>query len=149
MTRPRILLADGDTLVREGLKKLLELEFDVVGMVENGRDALRAARELRPDAVLLELLLPLLNGIEVARRLKKSRPAVQLIVLTSFTDQEHAEEAFRAGVSAYLLKRSAVTELVFAIREALAGRYYVTPEIATDMLHSWLERFKNPQEPPG
>ena len=140
MTRPRVLLADDHTMVLEGFRRILESEFDLVGAVEDGKALMTAAEKLRPDIIVLDISMPLLNGIEAARHLKKSMPATKLVILTMHADQTYATEAFRAGASAYLLKRSAASELVFALHEVLKGRVYVTPLIAKDMLSSFLDR---------
>ncbi len=138
MKRPRLLLADDDTMVLEGLRKILEAEFDIVGMVGDGRALLAAAEKLQPDAILLDISMPFLNGLEAARHLQKSQPHIKLIFLTMHMDQTYAEEAIRAGASAYLLKFSAPWELFFAIRQTLAGAKYVTSHIASDLMQSWL-----------
>ena len=140
MKRPRVLLADDHTLVVEGLKKLLEPDFELAGTVQDGFALLEAAQKLKPDAILLDISMPLLNGIEACRRLKRSLPKAKIIMLTMHADRTYLAEAFRAGASGYLLKRSAVTELVFAIHEVLRGRFYVTPLVAKDMVHSFLDQ---------
>jgi len=140
MARPRVLLADDHTLVLEGFRRLLESDFDLVGAVEDGKALLKAAEKLSPDVIVLDISMPLLNGIEATRQLKKSMPSTRVVILTMHADQTYAVEAFRAGASAYLLKRSAASELVFALKEVLKGRVYVTPLIAKDMVTSFLER---------
>lgn len=127
MKRPRILLADDHTLVVEGFRRLLEAEFDVVGVVEDGRTLLTAAARLRPDVILLDISMPLLNGIDAARRLRKTQPEAKIIFVTMHADPAYVAEALREGAAGYVLKRSAATELVTAIRQALRGRSYVTP----------------------
>jgi DNA-binding NarL/FixJ family response regulator len=134
MKSPRLVLADDHTLVAEGIRRLLEPEFEIVGTVQDGQSLVIAAQQLKPDAVMLDISLPVLNGIEAARRLQKSCPEIKIIVLTVHADRTYATEAFRAGVSGYLLKRSTVAELCFAIREVLKGHFYVSPLIAKDML---------------
>ena len=146
MSRARVLLADDHTLVLEGFRKLLEQEFELVGAVEDGKALLTAAEKLKPDIIVLDISMPLLNGIEAARHLKKSLPEAKLVVLTMHADQTYAVEAFRAGASAYLLKRSAASELVFALNEVLKGRVYVTPLIAKDMLSSFLDKGSKPRK---
>ena len=106
MTRTRILLADDHTMICAGFQKLLEPYYEVVGSVADGHALLRAAGELKPDVVLLDIAMPLLNGLDAARALKKTMPKVKLIFLTMNADSEIANEAFRAGASAYLLKNS-------------------------------------------
>lgn len=127
MNRPRILLADDHTLVLEGIKKLLETHFDLAGAAENGRELVAAAARLRPDVILLDISMPLLNGLEAARQIRKAWPLARLIFLTMHADPTYVSEALRAGASGYVLKRSAASELVRAIQEVLKGRSYVTP----------------------
>jgi len=123
----RVLLADDHTLILEGVKKLLEAEFDVVGAVEDGRALIEAAQELNPDVILLDISMPLLNGVEAARRLRKTLPGAKLIFLTMHADAAYVFEAFRVGASGYVLKRSASSELIAAIHQVVKGRTYVTP----------------------
>jgi DNA-binding NarL/FixJ family response regulator len=134
MKKPRLLLADDHTLVLEGLKKILETDFDLAGTVENGRDVLRVAGELKPDVVLLDISMPLLNGIDTAKQLLKMSPGIKVIFVTMHADSDYVAEAFRAGASGYLLKRSAGSELVNAIHEVMKGRYYVTPLVTREAL---------------
>ena len=134
MRRPRVLLADDHTLLLDAFAKLLEPECDVVGTVADGRALLAAAEELKPDVVVLDIAMPLLNGLDAGRQLKKALPDVKLIFLTMNQDPAIAAEAFRAGASGYLLKTSAGSELVKAIEEATSGRSYVTPLIAQDLV---------------
>jgi DNA-binding NarL/FixJ family response regulator len=140
MTRIRVLLADDHTLVLEGLKRLLAADFELVGMVENGRELLAVASKLKPDVVLLDISMPLLNGVEAARQLKKIRPDVKIIFLTMHAEKTYVHEAFNAGASGYLLKRSAASELVLAIQEVAKGRLYLTPLIAADVLRPFQDR---------
>ena len=125
--RPRVLLADDHTLVLEGLRRLLEDKCDLVGTVEDGRALVEAAERLRPDVILLDISMPLLNGLEAARIVRTRVPEAKIIFLTMHADPTYAREAFRAGGSGYLLKRSAASELVKAISVVLRGRTYVTP----------------------
>jgi DNA-binding NarL/FixJ family response regulator len=138
MKRARLLLADDHTLVLEGFRRLLEPEFELAGAVEDGRALVAAAQKLKPDVVLLDISMPLLNGIDAARQLKRIMPELKLIFLTMHADPAYVTEAFRVGASGYLLKRSAASELVNAIREVLRGRCYVTPLVTKDMLGSVL-----------
>jgi len=130
MERPRVLLADDHTLVLEAFKRLLEPEFDIVGTVSDGRALLSAAPASKPDVIVLDLGMPEVNGIEAGLELKKLLPRTNLIVLTMSEDPEVAREAIRHWASGYLLKRSAASELVKAIREVLRGKSYITPKIA-------------------
>jgi DNA-binding NarL/FixJ family response regulator len=139
MKRPCVLLADDHTLVVEGLRKILEPECDVVGAVEDGRSLLEAAVQLKPDIILLDISMPLLNGVEAARRLRDTVPGVKVIFVTMHADATYVAEAFRAGASGYVLKRCASLELLHAIRQVLQGRAYVTPLIRKDLaeLPAW------------
>ena len=125
MKRPRLLLADDHTLVLEGLRKLLEPQFDLIETVEDGRALLRKAPELKPDVILLDISMPLLNGIDAARQLRKSLPQTKIIFLTMHADRAYVTEAFRAGASGYLLKRSAASELVKAVQEVLLSLIHI------------------------
>src|SRR5438309_5094012 len=127
MRRPRVLLADDHRLVREAFAGLIESDCDVVGAVADGRALLEAAPQLRPDIVLLDIAMPLLNGLDAARQLSRLMPEVRLIFLTVSEDPDLAAEAFRAGGSGYLLKNSAASELLKSIREVSQGRAYITP----------------------
>jgi len=118
----------------EGLKRILEPKYELVGMAENGRELVGKVRELHPDVVLLDISMPLLNGIDAARQIKKLVPDTKIVFLSMHTDGAYVKEAFRAGGSGYLLKRSAAEELVFAIEEVLRGQFYVTPGVARDMV---------------
>lgn len=134
MSKARVLLADDHTLVLEGISKLLEPHFDLVGTVEDGRALLEAAKTLKPDVVLADISMPLLNGIDAARQLRKTLPDTKIVFLSMHSDPTYVTEAFRAGAAGYLLKRSAASELVFAIEEVLKGRFYVTPAVAKGVL---------------
>ncbi len=138
--RCRVLLADDHTLLLEAFEKLLERDHTVVGAVSDGRALLAAAAELKPDVIVLDIAMPLLNGLDAARQLKKTMPKVKLIFLTMNEDPNVASEAFRAGASGFLLKTSAFSELSKAIKEALLGRSYVTPAITQGMVESFIRR---------
>jgi DNA-binding NarL/FixJ family response regulator len=137
-------MADDHTLVLEGLKRILEADFDLVGMAENGRDLVRLAEELKPDVVLVDISMPLLNGIDAARQLLKHTSQAKVIFVTMHADADYVAEAFRSGASGYLLKRSAASELVTAIQEVMKGRYYVTPLVTREALRPL---FGEPPEP--
>jgi DNA-binding NarL/FixJ family response regulator len=136
MTRPRVLLADDHRLLREAFAQLLQSHCDVVGVVGDGRSLLDAAADLRPDVIVVDIAMPLLNGLDAARQLLRQMPAVKVIFLTVSEDPDVAAEAFRAGASGYLLKNSAASELVQAIREVSEGRSYVTPLAARGLAAS-------------
>jgi DNA-binding NarL/FixJ family response regulator len=136
MSKPRVLLADDHALVLEGFKKLLEEHCQVVGSVEDGRSLLDAAKRVRPDMVVMDISMPKLNGLDAARRLRKIVPQARLIFVTVHADQDYVNQAFKAGASAYLLKRSAGSELLQAIDAVMKGNYYVTSLIAKDLVQS-------------
>jgi DNA-binding NarL/FixJ family response regulator len=138
--RRRVLLADDHTLLLEAFEKLLEHDYTVVGTVSDGRALLNAAAKLKPDVIVLDIAMPLLNGLDAARQLKKTMPAIKLIFLTMNEDPNVAREAFRAGASGYLLKTSAASELSKAINAALCGRTYVTPHITQGMEESLIRQ---------
>lgn len=131
-TRSRILIADDHNLVAELCKKLLEAEFDVVGTVSNGSALVHTALDLRPDVIVVDIGMPVLNGLDAAQQIKRNMPAVKIVFLTMATGTDVAAEAFRRGASAYLLKTCATDELVVAVRSVLRGRSYVSPSIAKD-----------------
>jgi len=139
VSRPRVLLADDHTMLLEAFQKMLAAECDVVGTVSNGRAVVSEALKLRPDVVVLDITMPLLNGVDAARQLKRELPDARIIFLTMNEDAELAAEAFRAGGSGYLLKRSAGTELLAAIREVASGRFYMTPLVTEGVLGSMLQ----------
>lgn len=136
MAKPRVILADDHTLILEAFEKLLAPECDVVAKVTDGRALIEAVKEHRPDIVVLDLGMPLLNGLDAARQIKQNDRSVRLVFVTMNEDPDIAAEAFRAGGSAYLLKRSAGSELLTAIREAMRHRSYVTPLVTEGMLGS-------------
>jgi DNA-binding NarL/FixJ family response regulator len=140
MTRPRILMADDHLMLLEAFKALLEPDFDVVGTVTDGRALLEEFSRLHPDVVLLDIAMPLLNGLDAGRQLKAQRRSVKLIYLTMNPNPDLASEALRLGASGYVLKSSAAQELKQAIQEALRGRSYITPLITRDVVGSLIEQ---------
>ena len=134
MKKPRILLADDHRMVAEGLRGLLEQDYDLVGIVEDGRALLEAADRLMPEVVVADVSMPLLNGIEAVRQLKKKNPDVAVVFLTMHMDVAYAARAFEAGAAGYVLKHSAPSELLTAIGCALKGRTYITPLLAGELL---------------
>ena len=140
MSRPRVLLADDHKIVTEGLKGLLEPEFELVGTVEDGRALLAAAEKLRPDVIVADISMPLLNGIDSVRQIKKVHDEIKVVFLTMHPDVTYAVSAFEAGASGYVLKHSAPTELVAAIRSALRGKTFVTPLLAGEFMQRSKER---------
>lgn len=134
MKRPKVLLADDHRIVAEGLRGLLEPDFELVGIVEDGRAMLEAVERLRPDVVVADVSMPLLNGIEAVRQLKKKNKRLAVVFLTMHMDVTYAASAFEAGASGYVLKHSAPSELITAINSALKGRTYITPLLAGELL---------------
>jgi DNA-binding NarL/FixJ family response regulator len=130
MRPPRVLLADDHEILADGLKSVLEPQYEVVGIALDGRALLEAAAKLQPDIIVLDIAMPVLNGLDAARQLKQRMPKVKLIFLTVNKDPYIVQEAFRAGASAFLLKQSAALELTEAIRQVLKGGTYVTPRIS-------------------
>jgi DNA-binding NarL/FixJ family response regulator len=129
MKRHRILLADDHLLIAQALQQLLQVDFDVVGVVSDGRELLKAARELSPDVVVVDIGMPLLNGLDAGEQLKATNPGIRIIYLTQHREPRFAVEAFRRGASGYLLKGSAFSELTVAISEALRGRRFISPSM--------------------
>jgi len=144
--RPRILLADDHRIVAEGLRGLLEPEFELVGIVEDGRALLAAAEKLRPDVIVADISMPLLNGIDSVRQIKKTHEDIKVVFLTMHPDVTYAASAFEAGASGYVLKHSAPAELITAIRSALSGKTYVTPLLAGELMQFYKEKPDNRDE---
>jgi CRISPR-associated protein Cas8b1/Cst1 subtype I-B len=134
MQRARILLADDHVIIIEGLRRILEDQFELVGAVTDGRALIEEAKTKKPDIILLDISMPLLNGLDAARILQKDSTRAKLIFLTMHTDSYFVKEAFRAGASGYLLKQSAGDELVVAIKHVLEGRVYISPLITEDLI---------------
>jgi DNA-binding NarL/FixJ family response regulator len=149
MKSPRILIADDHTLVCEAFRKMVEPPYQVVGTVKDGRALLNSAPTLDPDVVLMDVGMPLLNGLDSGRQLKQMMPRVELIYLTMNPDDDVAAEAFRVGASGYLLKTSDGSELLKAIHEVLRGEKYVTPTIARGPERTFRRTFsRDPQALP-
>jgi DNA-binding NarL/FixJ family response regulator len=136
MSAPRVLLADDHVLLLGAFEKLLAGDCQVVGQVSDGRSLVEAAERLKPDVIVLDISMPLLNGLEAGRQIKQRQRGVKLVFLTMNEDSDLAAEAFRSGASAYLLKRSAASELPTAIREVMQGRTYITPLVAEGLVDS-------------
>ena len=144
MSRPRILLADDHALLLGAFEKLLSGEFDVVGQAADGRALVTMAERLKPDVIVLDISMPLLNGLEAGRQIKHKLRDVKLVFLTMNEDPDLASEAFRLGASGYLLKSSAASELTTAIREVTQGRSYVTPLITNALIGTLLHPEAHP-----
>jgi len=130
--RARLLIADDHTLLAEACKHLLEPEFDVVGIVDNGRALLQLASELKPEIVILDIAMAQLNGLDAGKQIKHLLPATKLVFLTMNMSPEVAAEAFRRGASAYVVKTSAASDLIRAIRRALRSESYLSPDITKE-----------------
>jgi len=136
MKLPRVLLADDHLLVAEGLKSLLSADFDLVGIVEDGRALVEAAQKLRPDVIVTDITMPHLNGIDAVAQLKKQDKNVRIVILTMHSEAAYARRAIEAGASGYVLKHSAPTELTAAIRATLDGNTYISPALAKEVLRA-------------
>jgi len=133
--RPRVLIADDHNLIAELCKQLLETEFEVVGVVVDGRALVRAARELKPDVIIVDVAMPILNGLDAGRQVKEALPSVKLVYLTMNPDPEVAAEAFARGASGYLVKTCASAEMVLAVRAALRGKTYLSRTLSQDEIN--------------
>jgi DNA-binding NarL/FixJ family response regulator len=136
----RVLLADDHPIFLQGLKVLLEPdEFDVVGMASDGRQAVKMAEKLNPDVVILDLAMPLLNGLDAAREIGKVSPKIKKILLTNYTDEQYVLDALRAGVNGYLVKTKASADLIQAIHEVSRGALYLSSGVSRELLQAYLE----------
>ena len=144
--RPTVMIADDHTLVADACKKLLEPEFDVVATVGDGRALVKIASTLRPQVVIVDIAMPLLNGLDAGYQVKQLLDSVKLGFLTMNTDPGLAAEAFRRGASGYLLKTSSTSELIVAIREVLKGKSYLSPAIAKETVDFLLHQDKESLE---
>jgi DNA-binding NarL/FixJ family response regulator len=129
MVRIRVLLADDHEAIIERVARLLETECDVVGLVSDGQQALEAVRELKPDVLVLDISMPKMNGIETALRLKKAGTETRIVFLTVHDDQDFAKEALEAGALGYVIKPRIASDLVAAVKEAFAGRSFLSPSL--------------------
>ncbi len=135
MSKTTVLLADDHKIVLEGLKGLLEDEYEIVGAVEDGRELLEQAQKLKPDVIVADVGMPLLNGIDAVSQIRKVRPNAKVVFLTMHQDAMYAKEAFEAGALGFVLKHSAPSELKTAIEEALKGNTFISPAIAQELMH--------------
>ena len=148
MKRTRVVLADDHSLLLEALKNLIEPEFEVVGMFADGLELVNEAPSLNPHVIVIDIRMPTMNGLNAGVRLKRLMPSVKLVYLTQDQDPDIAAQAFRLGASAYLLKNSAASELLQAIRLVMRGSPYVTPLMTQGMAGSVIHSFKRRKDPP-
>ena len=146
MNRPRVLLADDHIIVSQGLQSLLEGEFDVVGSVTDGCALVDAAKRLKPDAIVADISMPIMNGIDAVRQLRREGQTAKVVFLTMHTDPQIALEAFRAGATGYVLKQSAGDELIAAIHTSLEGGTHLTPAVAEEMRQLLLISISGPEQ---
>jgi DNA-binding NarL/FixJ family response regulator len=144
MNKPRIIIADDHTLMTEGLRRLLEPDFEVVGTASTGRGLIEMVERVDADAVVLDIGMPELNGIEAARIINKSHPRIKLVFVTQQIDRHYVQAAFQAGAAAFVAKQSASTELQMAISGALRGETYITSVTGIDIAGG-LERWDEPR----
>lgn len=135
--RPRVLLADDHRMVAEGLKSLFSEQFELVGVVEDGRALIEAAKKLHPDVIVADITMPQLNGLDALVQLKKLNPRVKVVFLTMHQEVAYARRALEAGAVGFVLKHSAPSELVTAIRAALDGKTYITPALMGEVIHAF------------
>lgn len=136
----RLLLADDHPIVRQALRGLLEAAgHEVIGEASDGHEALRLARTLNPDIAVLDLSMPLLNGLDAAREMRRLCPGIRTILLTMYTDRGYVLQALRAGARGYVLKTQAAEDLISAIREILRGETYLSPGVAASVVDAFLE----------
>ncbi|HET6564957.1 MAG TPA: response regulator transcription factor [Xanthomonadales bacterium] len=136
MNRIRVLLADDHRLVAEGLMRVLEQDFELLGIVEDGHALLAAARELKPDVIVTDISMPGLSGVEVLEELKNENPEVRVVILTMHHNVAYARQAMNLGAMGFVLKHSAAEELILAVRAAANGRTFVSPAIAGELFQA-------------
>jgi len=147
MKLPRAILADDHTLVAEAFCGLVAQQFEVVAMVADGHALIAAATTLKPDVIVVDIAMPLLNGLEACRQLKQKMPSVKFIFVTMNEDPELAVEAMRSGASGYVLKKSVASELLQAMQSALRGKSYITPQITRGMQESFIRNPRGTNHP--
>jgi two-component system response regulator NreC len=146
---PRILLADDHEIFRQGLKSLLEREgFEIFGDAADGQEAVRLARELRPDAAILDFAMPTLNGLDAAREIRRISPETRIVLLTMHTEDRYVLEALRGGVRGYVVKTQAAADLVQAIRDVFLGQIYLCSAVSRALVEAYLTRSEIPIDPP-
>ena len=145
MKKITVLLSDDHTVVRKGLRLLLEAEADiqVVGEAANGQQSVRETKRLKPDVVLQDLAMPLLNGLEAARQIVKEVPSTKVLILSAYSDDAYIERAVEAGAAGYLMKETAGEDFLRAIREIASGNAFFSPPVARRLLKQWQDKFPN------
>ena len=144
----RVLLADDHQIVRQGLRGILVAAgHEVIGEASDGREALKLARTLNPDIAVLDLSMPLLNGLDAAREIRRLAPDIKIILLTMYTDKGYVLQALRAGARGYVLKTQAAEDLISAIREILRGETYLSPGVAASVVDAVLESTNEAADP--
>ena len=148
MQKITVILADDHTVVRQGLRALLEAEEDmcVIGEAENGRQAVQMTKRLRPDVVVMDIAMPLLNGLEATRQVSRESPKSKVLILSSYSDDEYVQQLTDAGAAGYLVKQTAAQDLVAAIREAKKGNAFFSPAISKRLLEQYRASIG---QPPG
>ena len=144
MEKIRVVLADDHTVVRQGFRSLLQEDksIDVVGEAENGRDAVLMVKKTLPDVVLLDISMPILNGVQATRQIRKFNPKIKILILSMHKDEEYVREVFLAGATGYILKQTTGPDLISAIKEVNRGNAYISPSIAKHLVSEYREIVK-------
>ncbi len=144
----RVVLADDHVLVRQGLKSLLEREgFQVTGEASDGQEAVRLVEKIQPDIAVMDISMPMLNGLDAARELKRSCPRTKTVLLTRHDEDQYVTEALRAGVKGYVLKNQAANDLVHAIHQVSRGQVYLSPGVSQAVVEAYLAKTEVPVDP--
>jgi two-component system, NarL family, response regulator NreC len=144
----RVVLADDHVLVRQGLKSLLEREgFQVVAEASDGQEALRHAQSLKPDILVMDISMPVLNGLEAARQICLSSPQIKTILLTQHDEEEYLSEALEAGVKGYVLKSQVASDLINAMRQVSRGGVYLSPGVSSAVMEAYRSKSEKPKDP--
>jgi two-component system, NarL family, response regulator NreC len=138
-----IVLADDHTIVRQGLKTLLEKDFQILGEAADGLEVVELVERLKPDVLVLDVMMPGLNGIDAAREIKKRAPKTCIVILSMHSDEAYVVEALRNGVSGFVLKGSDTSELTHAINECAAGRHYLSAALSERVIQGYVEKFES------
>lgn len=146
--RIRVILADDHEMIRQGLKALIEQHrIEVVGEAANGHEAIRLTEELHPDVAVVDLAMPLLNGLDAARQIVQASPTTKTILLTQHAEDQYVMEALRAGIRGYVLKSQATLELIQSIREVYKGTMYLSPGVSRPLVEAYLAKTDRPSDP--